>query len=168
MSATPPPGWYPNGSGQLQWWDGQTWGAVAPNANASTRMRSLPPAEISKLVWWSFVAVAIAAATSASIFIVSVAQAQHTTYAQLGQPGANPLLPSIPLIFVSLALPVLCIGALILAIVGRIRSRRRRTGTVAIIVSAIAVASPVWYTVLGYLFWFVWGGISQMNGGTFG
>ena len=28
--ATAPPGWYPDGSGQLRWWTGTTWGAYAP------------------------------------------------------------------------------------------------------------------------------------------
>lgn len=27
---TPPPGWYPNTQGHLQWWDGASWGPLAP------------------------------------------------------------------------------------------------------------------------------------------
>lgn len=33
MSVTPqhtPPGWYPNQSGETQWWDGNAWGPIAP------------------------------------------------------------------------------------------------------------------------------------------
>lgn len=33
MTDTPaqtPPGWYPNQYGQTQWWDGNSWGPVAP------------------------------------------------------------------------------------------------------------------------------------------
>lgn len=26
------PGWYPDGNGQLRWWDGQAWGGYAPPA----------------------------------------------------------------------------------------------------------------------------------------
>lgn len=27
---TPPPGWYPDPSGRLRWWDGRSWGPAAP------------------------------------------------------------------------------------------------------------------------------------------
>ena len=30
-----PPGWYPDGSGQTRWWDGQQWGQAAAPAPAS-------------------------------------------------------------------------------------------------------------------------------------
>lgn len=30
MAHTPPPGWYRNPHGHMQWWDGQRWGQLAP------------------------------------------------------------------------------------------------------------------------------------------
>lgn len=32
---TPAPGWYTNGDGALQWWDGSRWGELAPAAAAT-------------------------------------------------------------------------------------------------------------------------------------
>lgn len=32
--STPPPGWYPDGAGGWRWWDGQRWGAPAPQGPA--------------------------------------------------------------------------------------------------------------------------------------
>lgn len=39
----PPPGWYPDGSGQQRWWDGQQWGQVAGQTSPMATGYSAPP-----------------------------------------------------------------------------------------------------------------------------
>lgn len=37
----PAPGWYPDGSGALRWWDGQSWGPLAPPASTADTWRTV-------------------------------------------------------------------------------------------------------------------------------
>lgn len=32
--SSPPPGWYPDGSGRTRWWDGRSWGIEASSASS--------------------------------------------------------------------------------------------------------------------------------------
>ena len=41
-SALPAPGWYPDPTGQLRWWDGTAWGAAAaPQSSSGTEPRTM-------------------------------------------------------------------------------------------------------------------------------
>ena len=178
MNTTPPPGWYPNQHGQTQWWDGFAWGplaetatppaaAQAPAAQAPAYapprpVRAVPAAERSKLVWWSFGAVGAGLVLAVLNLVVGIRRAQALSLTFDAQPG-----PVDALLTVSgILIPVLMLAALALAIFGRIRSRHKRTGTVAIVVAAIGIVSPVILTAAGFLFWMIAGGLSQYSGGT--
>lgn len=45
-----PAGWYPDGSGQLRWWDGQNWTDLMQSAPPA---QPLPAARSSQHLWWA-------------------------------------------------------------------------------------------------------------------
>lgn len=45
-TSAPPPDWYENEEGVLQWWDGKAWGPIAPEPSSASH--HLPEAEISE------------------------------------------------------------------------------------------------------------------------
>jgi hypothetical protein len=58
MSATPPPGWYPDGQGNTRWWDGAQWTAMDQAAAGSAAMAPSvrPPGK--RPVWpWAVIGV---------------------------------------------------------------------------------------------------------------
>lgn len=77
---SPRPGWYTNPSGQLQWWDGTTWGALATE-NAT----SPPPPAVTKRyntwmwVWISIVLVIAIGIPVAGLLMVAASTGASTS-----------------------------------------------------------------------------------------
>lgn len=60
--ASPPPGWYENGAGQQQWWNGSDWGPLAPLASS---VQAAPTKQSKKPGWGSTIGWLIAAGVTA-------------------------------------------------------------------------------------------------------
>ncbi len=61
--------------------------------------------------------------------------------------------------------PVFGFAALSLAIIGTVKSKRKRGGILAIMVSILWLASPVLLPVAAFALYFIWGATSQLTGG---
>jgi hypothetical protein len=58
MSATPPPGWYPDGQGNTRWWDGSEWAALDQGTAASMSVAPSSPPRGKRPIWpWAVIGV---------------------------------------------------------------------------------------------------------------
>lgn len=167
----PLPGWYPNPQGELQWWDGTAWGTLAAQQVPPPIKPAAPPKPpVSKLVWISFCLSALALLLLVAAAIVSYGSMQ-AAIAEFGYQDSTTSdaarAAAIAGVLSSLA-PLLAIASVVLAILGLVRSHKKRPGIFALVLSAVALFAPVLLIIAGFVFWVGAGISSQLTGGSFG
>lgn len=169
----PPAGWYPGPSGAPQWWDGAAWGPLAQPAPLDEPMlhsqaslptrpnRAVHKPNVSTSVWASYglLAAIVICAIIAAAMTNQVIVHQMSSFDQSVSP-AMPWLMALRALFFPAAL-----AALVCAIVGIVKSRRKAPAIIATACSALVLASPVILVFLGLLLWGGMGVFSQMTGG---
>lgn len=166
----PPPGWYPNPQGELQWWDGTAWGARTTQQFSPPITTTTPPKpRVSKLVWISFCLSALALLCMVAAALASYAnlEASFVEYGYHDSSMPETSWAAASGVLSSLA-PVLAIASVVLAITGLVRSQKKRAGVFALILSAVALFAPVLLVIAGLVWWFGTGAFSQLTGGSFG
>lgn len=169
----PEAGWYPGPSGAPQWWDGAAWGPLAqqpildepplgtPPPTPGHPVRTHDKPNVSASVWASYglLAAIVVCAIVAAAMTNQIIMHQMGSFDQSVSP-AMPWLMALRALFVPAAL-----AALVCAIVGIVKSRRKAPAIIATVCSALVLASPVILVVLGLLLWGGMGVFSQMSGG---
>lgn len=169
----PQAGWYPGPSGAPQWWDGAAWGPLAeqtpleqPMLRTHEPLHTKPNSarqkpNVSTSVWASY-------GLLAAIVVCAVIAAAMTNQVIMHQMGSfdQSVSPTMPWLMALRALffPA-ALAALVCAIVGVVKSRRKAPGTIAIVCSALVLIAPVLLVVIGLLLWGGMGVFSEITGG---
>lgn len=179
--ALPPPGWYQNPDGRVQWWDGVAWGVLAPQAAPApipapqpvaapqpvpqqpvpvppTPALARPKPDTSPFVWVSLILSAVGL-----ILLVITAVSSYRFMNELALQGGSgtTVLPG----YLQGAATLLSLVAIAFAIVGVVASAKKKLGVVALILSILVLAAPVLFVVLLALWWVLAGIFSQLTGG---
>ena len=160
--ALPPPGWYQNPDGRVQWWDGVAWGVLAPQAAPvpvpPTPALARPKPDTSPFVWVSLLLSAVGL-----ILLVITAVSSYRFMNELALQGGSgtTVLPG----YLQGAATLLSLVAIAFAIVGLVASAKKKLGVVALILSILVLAAPVLFVILLALWWVLAGIFSQLTGG---
>lgn len=172
-----PAGWYHNAQGEAQWWDGTAWGQLAgPGGGQATAQGAAPgatfaPAPVrpakprtSPLVWGSLAASGIAilcAILSYAVFQTRLNRALADDGILLAQSDGARAMAEL----LTNAVPVFALAALVLAIIGLVKSARKIAGSLAITLATLILVAPVLFWLGLALIWVGSGVFSQLSGG---
>lgn len=173
--APPPPGWYQNPHGRVQWWDGVAWGALAPQAAPvpvpaprpvprqpvpvpPTPALARPKPDTSPFVW---ISLALSAVGLLLMLISTIGTYGFMNELALRGGSGSTVLPTL----LQGAATVVSLVAIVFALVGLVGSAKKKLGGFALVLAFLVLASPVLLMILFWVWWFAAGIFSQLTGG---
>lgn len=176
---TPPPGWYPDQSGQLRWWDGQAWGEPAapqpqPTAMATPAAHTPLQTRI-KPAFSKLSAAAMALVVLAWVFWLTdtltpppIAERCETQecWNAVADGTLNLTPPPTPAMILGYFVAPMLLTAVGLGLAGLIRSTSRPLGVLGIALPVLTIALmllPKLLMLLGFTLWGLFAGASQLT-----